>query len=694
MTLRLKSLLIIGGAIVILIAIIYTASRLIVLDGSLRLEAKNMRTNMAGVQDILDNDLANLSATVGDYAGWDDTYEFVIDRNQKYIQSNMVDEVFTGLNINYLLILNLQGKLVYAKGYDTVRQTVGSVPNDLCQNILEWIPTSRYDEPGFVAKGLVDLHHGLAMIAARPILTSNNKGPAHGLFVMIRMIKTTQILRWSQMASLSLDIWRRNNPRLVKALGGAYQAGDVMLVKPVNNERVAGYKYLKDLAGRDLFVLRIETDRDIFQQGRLINLYILLCLAVIGTAFIAIFLLLLEKLVLSRLTALSNDVSGVATSGDLSDRVSMSGRDELAGLAGSINGMLAALELSQEQLIYLSGHDSLTGLYSRGYFEQKMRQYSDGRIMDIGIILCDIDGLRLINDTLGHDTGDQLLIATAEVMRESALPDDIVARVGGDEFAFLIQNATVVTLEERCRQIRDEIGSYNTKHPTLPLSISMGLSSGTVPLKSLTDLYNDADTSVNREKLHRAKSTRSAIVQALMKAMEARDFITEGHADRLPKLAAMLAGTIGLSERRTSELSLLAQFHDIGKVGIPDRILFKNSSLTEEETFEMQKHSAIGYRIAQSLSDLMPIADWILKHHELWNGSGYPFHLKEEEIPLECRILAIIDAYDAMTSDRPYRKALSNRQAIKELGKYAGIRYEPVLVKQFMRIMEERFEAI
>jgi len=183
-----------------------------------------------------------------------------------------------------------------------------------------------------------------------------------------------------------------------------------------------------------------------------------------------------------------------------------------------------------------------------------------------------------------------------------------------------------------------------------------------------------------REKLHRSQSARSAIVQTLMKALEARDHITEGHADRLQNLVVNLAMAIELPEHRINDLRLLAQFHDIGKVGIPDRILLKPGPLTTEEANEMWRHCEIGYRIAMSSPDLIPIADWILKHHEWWNGKGYPLGLKGEEIPLECRILPIVDAYDAMTSDRPYRKAMSHEKAVRELRRCAETQFDPLLV--------------
>lgn len=174
-----------------------------------------------------------------------------------------------------------------------------------------------------------------------------------------------------------------------------------------------------------------------------------------------------------------------------------------------------------------------------------------------------------------------------------------------------------------------------------------------------------------------------------MKMLEARDFITEGHGDRLQALASKLAESIGMSDNEIKDMSLLGQFHDIGKVGISDAILFKPGKLNEEEALEMRRHTEIGYRIALSSPDLMHISDWIFKHHEWWNGEGYPFGLKGEDIPIQCRIVAIVDAYDAMTNDRPYRKALEKKTAVAELKRCAGIQFDPILVDKFIDILNK-----
>ncbi len=364
-------------------------------------------------------------------------------------------------------------------------------------------------------------------------------------------------------------------------------------------------------------------------------------------------------------------------------------------IPGSSKSVISLLNISErkkmeEQLKYLSLHDPITGLYNRAYFEEEMRRMEGGRSPEQGIIVCDVDGLKLVNDSWGHDAGDALLVAAAGVIKESLRASDMAARIGGDEFAILLPNSDFAVVENVSKRIRGAIQKYNAANPKLPLSISVGFAVGREMPPNLTELFKEADNNMYREKLNRSQSNRSAIVQTLMKALEVRDYITEGHADRLQSLVIYAAREIGLPDRIVTDLQLLAQFHDIGKVGIPDRILFKPGPLDPEEKVEMQQHCKIGHIIAMAPPDMVPIADWILKHHEWWNGEGYPLGLKGEEIPLECRILAIADAYDAMTSDRPYRKAISHQEAVAEIKRCAGTQFDPNLVPVFLKVLEKQ----
>lgn len=340
----------------------------------------------------------------------------------------------------------------------------------------------------------------------------------------------------------------------------------------------------------------------------------------------------------------------------------------------------------QERLKHMSFHDSLTGLYNRTYFEEELNFLEEDSYVPVGMIVCDVDGLKLVNDTLGHSTGDKLLWLTASIIKKCFREQDKVCRIGGDEFAIILPKSELSSVEQACHRIRKAVEKYNLENEEFPLSLSVGYAVSGKSDENVRSVFKEADNNMYQEKLHRSKSSRSAIVQALMKTLEARDFITEGHADRLQGIVVSLGIFLGLSERNLADLRLLAQFHDIGKVGIPDRILFKTGRLNDEEFKEMMRHSEIGHRIAQSAPDLQPIADYILRHHEWWNGGGYPLGLKEEDIPLECRILAIADAYDAMTSDRPYRKAMSQKQAFSELKKNSGKQFDPKLVPIFIKV--------
>lgn len=355
---------------------------------------------------------------------------------------------------------------------------------------------------------------------------------------------------------------------------------------------------------------------------------------------------------------------------------------------GVVRDITARREM-EERLKYMGLHDSITGLYNRVYFERELRRLNDKQYCPVGIIMCDIDGLKLVNDTLGHLAGDQLLRSVADLIQGCFQKKCLVARIGGDEFAVLMPNSDFAEVEQACRDIQEAVSAYCNANPQLPFSVSVGMgltqdgNGG-----DLTEAFKAADDNMYRGKLHRAQSVRSAIVNTLAKALEARDFVTDGHADRLQDLVEALACKIGVPENEIGDFRLLARFHDIGKVGIPDRILFKPDRLTPEEFETMKRHCEIGYRIALASSDLTPIADWILKHQEWWNGQGYPLGIRGGEIPLACRILALADAYDAMTNDRPYRKAMSQEAALAELARWSGKQFDPDLTDTFISMIK------
>lgn len=343
---------------------------------------------------------------------------------------------------------------------------------------------------------------------------------------------------------------------------------------------------------------------------------------------------------------------------------------------------------AEESLRYCSYHDVVTGIYNRAYFENKMQLLEGERRVPVGIIICDVDGLKFVNDSFGHLRGDALLETAADIIKRSFREEDIVARIGGDEFAILLPDSTASVVELACSRIRDSVDRFNESNPELPISISVGFAVAEDCRITAGELFKKADNNMYQDKIRRSRSSRSAMKQALVQALETRDFINTGHAERMEKMVIGMAALLKLPSRMLEDLRLLAQFHDIGKVGIVDSVLFKKGLLNAEEMAEMRRHSEIGHRIAQSVPELMPIGDYILKHHEWWNGQGYPLGLAGAEIPLESRVLAIVDAYDAMTSGRPYRPKVTSAQAMEEIGYQAGRQFDPELVRFFKKSMK------
>lgn len=354
-----------------------------------------------------------------------------------------------------------------------------------------------------------------------------------------------------------------------------------------------------------------------------------------------------------------------------------------------------ALDYSEEKLYYLSYHDQLTGLYNRFYFEARMRQLSEKPEYPTTIISTDIDGLKLINDTIGQSAGNRLLRKCANIVSEALEGEGILARVGGDEFSAILPLVNKDEGEKIARQIRYQVNYYNKTNTNLPLSLSIGVATSEDRSVSLKKLFKLADDQLVRNKLHRNGSAHSNVVSSLIAAMGERDNYTEGHSKRLEKMCLVVGEKMGLPSQQLADLALLAQVHDLGKVAIPDAILFKPGPLNEEEWQVMKQHSEKGFRIASSSNDLAAVANLILRHHEYWDGNGYPLGLKGEEIPVECRILAVADAFDVMTNERPYKNAVSVKTALEEIRAYTGSQFDPSIAEIFINLVETgRFNKI
>ena len=342
---------------------------------------------------------------------------------------------------------------------------------------------------------------------------------------------------------------------------------------------------------------------------------------------------------------------------------------------------------AEDEIIYLSFHDKLTGLYNRAFFEKELKRIDKMEYYPLSIILGDINGLKLTNDIFGHMEGDRLLKRIAGILKSSCRSNDIIARWGGDEFAVILPKTTRNEAHDVCNKIRKacSLAEGNVIQP----SIALGSTTKSDPSCDLRQVLKEAEDRMYRHKLLEGRSARNAIISSLEKTLFEKSFETEEHAKRLMQLSYNLGKVMGLSESELDELHLLSILHDIGKIAISDAILAKPGRLTPDEWKEMRKHSEIGFRIAESSQELSHIAEHILCHHERWDGKGYPQGLKCAEIPRLSRILAVVDAYDVMTNERPYKKAVGIIEALDELERCSGSQFDPEVVCYFVGVIRK-----
>ncbi len=342
---------------------------------------------------------------------------------------------------------------------------------------------------------------------------------------------------------------------------------------------------------------------------------------------------------------------------------------------------------TEDELRYLSHHDNLTGIYNRYYFEQLIKNPEVKKALPIRIIMADLNGLKLINDTYGCDYGDKVLKTAASIIKQSCRAEDTVARWGGDEFVILMPRASNKDANKVCKTISSMCAEKLLED--VPISISAAIAGKVKEGGNLFDTLREAENSLARQKLTESRSAKSSVLQTLFNTLAAKSFETETHTKRMQSVAMRIGRRLNLTDSELSHLELLITLHDIGKINIAEEILTKRGPLTEKEWGEIKKHPEIGFRIARATDDFSHVAEDILSHHERWDGQGYPQGLKEDETSLPARITAIADAYEVMSNGRPYKKVMTRDEIKAEFERCAGKQFDPDLADLFIKILDE-----
>ena len=337
----------------------------------------------------------------------------------------------------------------------------------------------------------------------------------------------------------------------------------------------------------------------------------------------------------------------------------------------------------EQQARYLGYHDSLTGLYNHAFLEEEIQRLDTPRQLPLSVVMADVDNLKLVNDSFGHDEGDRMILEASGILKRSCRQEDIVARIGGDEFVLLLPQTSFLEARSLCDRITQECSRGSNCQ--IPPSIALGVAAKDDVTQDFINIRKKADDDMYLDKLLRSEKSRELIFRRISGFLES-DSRRKAHIERLRKLAVLFGGFLSLRQSEIEELSLLAEFHDIGLMPVPTGIIEKNGPLDPDEWEKVRKHSERGYHIARNLSQVTSIADGILCHHEHYDGSGYPRGLSGDDIPLHSRIIHLLCAFEVMTGWRPYKPGFSLEEALGEIASLADSQFDPRLAGLFIRM--------
>jgi diguanylate cyclase (GGDEF)-like protein/putative nucleotidyltransferase with HDIG domain len=399
----------------------------------------------------------------------------------------------------------------------------------------------------------------------------------------------------------------------------------------------------------------------------------------------------------------SGALLGFLWADDPADRL-LPGIDELRALRAFANHAVGAIEAARqvEQLRDLAELDPLTGLRNRRGFEHGL----ESRRGPFALVICDLDHFKRVNDTLGHPAGDDVLRRFADLLRACTRENDAAVRLGGEEFALVLAGVgerDALTVAERLRR---EVAAEFHDFP-VPISVSVGIADsgpadGPEALVRAANRALFAAKRLGRDRcvVHHAETLAMLDALAddrageqleaamlLAETLDLRDVATARHSETVGRYAERIADELGLPADQVERVRVAGVLHDIGKLGISDAVLLKPGGLELSEWEEIRRHPEMGARILEH-ANLRDVATWVLAHHERIDGAGYPHGLAGESIPLEGRILAVADAYEAMTADRPYRGALTEADARAELERGSGTQFDADVVEAFLRVLD------
>ncbi len=530
MTLRARALLILGLTILGLLTALHFSLRVMLQESFLEAEHRDVERKLTLVHNALSADLENLDGVVADWATWDDTYRFVLDRNAAYREGNLVPSAFTTTHNHALLIADQAGEWVWAGQYDFEAEALVPLAGEIAELLRSRPELLHHPDEHSAHAGFIALGGEAILFSSRPVLRGDFSGPPRGAFVMVRRLDAAALQRLSARMDVEIAV--------VPLVGPA----DVR-IEVVDEYRVAGALPIADLTAPPSLALRVEMPREIYQQGRKSLSYLLFSVLLAGGLFLLAVWAIIDRMVLLRLSNLADAIRQIRSSDDLSRRVAVSGRDELSLVEQEINGMMGALEISERRLRHQAYHDPLTDLPNRTLFYRNLGadlEAAERRRRMVAVMFLDLDRFKAVNDMLGHSIGDRLLRDVAARLRRCVGRPEAVSRLGGDEFTVVLPDLeTPAGADEMARAILKAFEEpFELDGRRLYVNTSIGISVYPYDGTTVETLIQNADAALYHMKdkgrnhywfyssdISAMLSRRALLEGSLRKALEQEEFV-------------------------------------------------------------------------------------------------------------------------------------------------------------------------
>lgn len=659
---------------------------------------------------IFESQLKTLDFVVQDYSIWDDVYNKMQEDNidKEWFDINYSKWLPEKFDIDLIIIASRDKDIILKYG---INDSINDILND--NRISKTFDENTYNK-NINFSGFKLYNGDIYLIGVCPIFQTTTEGTSNGVVILGRRV-SPKLLEGIQ-EQFGQDIFLTYDDKFVSSndLEKELEENNSILAKNkdstvynLNGSKIIGSEPIADISGNNIGRVNVIQSRNLFlstQSLIQINSFLVM---IISSILFFILGFKFKNIIVNPIKKLENQIKNMEYENSLT-HIHLNGPNEIISLANSFNHMIDSIQehkKENETLKINSNIDPLTGAYNHKYYFESINDLIIGCNKQIAVLFCDIDKFKLTNDTFGHEAGDFLLIQIAKLMKTEINDEGMVFRYGGEEFVIVLCNYTIEEAFFKAEKIRKSIlkSKVLQKYSDyFPITISIGISSYPDHGLDAESLIKNADTAMYYSKQNgRNKCTiyndsvndffkdckvitkRELLLDSalsLAEAVDAKDHYTGKHSKMVSKYSILIAEKLNFSEDDKNKLRIGALLHDCGKIGIPDNIINKPEKLSDEEFTIIKNHTILGNNIIKHITNDEKIIHCVRSHHERWDGKGYPDGISGNSIDLFARIVCIADVYHSMTSDRAYRKALTQECVIDEFIKGKGTQFDPKLI--------------